>query len=474
MKTKRARTIAARLIFTVLVVFAAVAEAQTNSYTRAIPDTNSYPGWLTQPLSLTDAVNLGLQQNATILKSKQDLEAAYGVAVQTRAIALPHLNLAGQYEWNNAIDTFQFGPGQPPIAFEKEQNWNAGITLVQSIFESGRITSALRSAKLTREQAILQHQAVVSDTVLAIRTSYYDTQLAGQQIKVRAESVELLQRELQDTTRRYEAGTVPKFNVLRSGVEVANAKPQLSRAQNAWRISKNNLANLLGYNLPANVWEDIPLQLTDGLSVVPMKIELSAALSQALERRPELGALRKAEGLAKESVINARAGTLPSVQVFGGYSGRNSAFEDGLSFDVHGWNAGVQLNWSLFDGLQTQGRVTQAKANQERARVDVEDAGRRVELEVRTAYSSFIEAQEVLEATQEVVEEAVEALRLANARYDAGTGTQLDVLNAETSLTDARTTKNVAVRNYLVAVATLEHAMGQSVTVPPPTPAGKK
>jgi outer membrane protein TolC len=356
--------------------------------------------------------------------------------------------------------------GPNTFSFQRDQNWNAGLRVVQSIYEGGRIASALRTAGLTRDQALFQHQAVIADTLLAVRKAYYDTLLAEQQIHVREASVELLQKELEDTTRRYEAGTVPRFNVLRAEVEVANAKPRLSRARNDWRIAKNNLANLLGYNLPANVWEDIPLQLTDRLEVEPYHIELPAAIAQAIARRPELNALRKAEALAKESVTTAKSGYKPSVQVYGGYGWRNSSFIDDLATDVRGWNAGAQLSWNIFDGRQTQGKVTEARARLEQSHLQLDDSSRQIELEVRTAYSTFIEAREVLDATQKVVEQGDEALRLAKSRYDAGTGTQLDVLNAETSLTEARTTKNEALHDYLVARASLERAIGQDVPDP--------
>jgi len=83
-------------------------------------------------------------------------------------------------------------------------------------------------------------------------------------------------------------------------------------------------------------------------------------------------------------------------------------------------------------------------------------------LEVRGAYSNFIEAKEVLESQKKVVEQAEEALRLANARADAGTGTQLDVLSAQTALTEARSTQVQALRDYAVARARLERAVGNS------------
>ncbi|MCL5097701.1 MAG: TolC family protein, partial [Candidatus Omnitrophica bacterium] len=103
------------------------------------------------------------------------------------------------------------------------------------------------------------------------------------------------------------------------------------------------------------------------------------------------------------------------------------------------------------------------RALHKKPQVDLDDTSRRIELEVRTAYSNFIEAKEVLDAQKMVQEEAEEALRLATARYDAGTGTQLDVLNAQTSLTEARTTQIQALHDYVVAQARLERAIGQSV-----------
>lgn len=426
----------------------------------AAPGTNTAPAWLTEPLALADAVNLALKQNATVLKSQQDVEAAHGIVVQTRAVVMPKLQATGAYNYTDALDI-----GLGGFQIQQNQNWNAGLRLVQSIYEGGRMSSSFRSARYTREQSIAQHQAVVADTLLAVRKAYYDTLLAEQQIKVRTASVDLLQRELQDTTRRYEAGTVPRFDVLRAEVELANAKPLLSRARNAWRISKNNLANLLGYNLPAGLWEDIPLQLTDRLEVIPYTIELPSAVAQALERRPELVALRASEGLAQESVKTARSGYKPSIQVYGGYGWRSSAFQRDLSFDVEGWNAGAQLNWELFDGGSSIGKVTEARANERKAAVELDDAGRRIELEVRTAYSTFIEAKEVLDSTEKVVEQAEEALRLAKTRYDAGTGTQLDVLDAETSLTEARTIKNEATHSYMVAQASLARAIAQDIVV---------
>jgi outer membrane protein TolC len=424
------------------------------------------PGWITRPLSLIDCLNLALQQNAAILKAKSDLEASHGVVVQTRAVALPQLQASGQYKDTDphAVESISaLGYTQP------HQNWNAGVQIVQSIYEGGKLVAALKAASATKQQALAQYQTAVADTLLAVRVAYYDVLLAAQQITVHEASVNLLQHELEDQQRRYNAGTVPHFNVLRAEVAVANERPNLIQARNNYRIAKNNLSNLLGYNLPREIWEDIPLNLTDALDAVPYQVDLPAAIQQALSRRTELIALRKTMELQRLNVVNAKAGYKPTVQAFAGYTWNNSQFIDpnDIGYTLYGWNVGGQVSWSVFDGMLTHGKVVQTEALYEKSKTDVVDTGRQIELEVRTAYSQFVEAREVLESQKTVQAEAEEALREAEARAEAGTGTQLDVLDAQTSLTQARTTEIQALHDYDAARARLERAVGADMAVAP-------
>lgn len=422
-------------------------------------DSNAVP-WGIQPLSLAGAINAALENNYTIRQGRHDLEAAYGVVVQTRAVVMPRLRATGDYLATDQTEDFPEVPGGIDINFDNDQRWSGTLRIVQSIYEGGRIKSALRAAKLTREQALLQFQAVIAEALLGVRTAYYDVLLARQQINVQEASIALLEKELADTRRRFDAGTVPQFNVLRAEVELANAQPRFIRARNSYRIAKNTLIHQLGYEIPTNVWENIPLDLADRLEAEPYDVDLAAALGQALSRRPELAALERAERLRKEDIASAKAGARPSVQLFGGYGSRSSQFSDDLRRDVSGWHAGAQVNWDIFDGWLTRGRVQQARAIHGRAQTEREETTRRIELEVRTEHSNFIEAREVLESQRKVQEQAEEALRLANSRAEAGSGTQLDVLDAQTALTEARTTQVQAIRDYLVACARLLRAMG--------------
>jgi TolC family type I secretion outer membrane protein len=425
----------------------------------AIAAETNAPAWLSRPLSLADCVNIALEQNASILKAKDDLEAQMGVVIQTRAVALPQLQATGQYkdEQESLVQNF---PGAGGTGSVNTESWNAGIQLVQNIYAGGKITAAFQGAEATKKQAMANYQTAVSDMLLLVRLAYYDVLLAEQQIIVNEASVKLLQKELDDQQRRFDAGTVPHFNILRAEVAVANAKPALIHAKSQYRIAKNVLVNLLGYNLPREVLENIPMTLTDNFDVAPWNLALPDAIQQALERRTELKALREDIKLQQVNVVNAKAGYKPTLQAFAGYNWMNNTFSQDLTDYLNGWSVGGQMTWNLFDGAQTIGKVKQANSLYDKSKNELDDRLRQVELNVRTAFSDFIEAREVLDSQVKVQEQAEESLREANARFDAGTATQLDVLDAETSLTQARTTQVQAQHDYASARARLVRAIG--------------
>jgi outer membrane protein TolC len=420
------------------------------------------PGWLTQPLSLAESMNIGLQHNPAILKARKDIEVAHGIAVETRAIAIPKLQATTDFTAldPNSIEQFPFGA---PLDLPDKQ-WHANIRIVQSIYEGGRMASALRTARLTKEQALLSYQSVIADALLEIEVGYDDVLASADQVSVQEASLRLLTQQLADTRNRVEAGTLPQFNVLRAEVELANARPRLIRARSAFRIAKQNLVNSLGYTVPKEVLEDVPLNLTDKLTAATYQVDLPSAIGQSLQNRTELAVLRKAKDLRSEQIKLAKSGYKPSVQLFAGYGARNSTFINDITRDVYGWNAGALASWNIFDGFATKGRVMQAEALSERTDIELDDASRRIELEVRTAYSSFIEARELLESQKKVGEQAAEALRLAEDRYGAGSGTQLDVLSAQTALTEARSTQIQALHDYSVARARVQRAIGTPIS----------
>jgi len=160
------------------------------------------------PLSRAEAVDIALRQNSDIRKGKADLEAAHGVVMQLRSIAYPKLSAGGGYNWEqpSLVESFPLPPPINNLIHIPNQNWNSDIRVQQSIYEGGRMTSSFRSAKLTRQQALLNYQALLADTLLAVRVAYDDILAAQDQVSVNEASVKLLTHELDDARRRLRPG----------------------------------------------------------------------------------------------------------------------------------------------------------------------------------------------------------------------------------------------------------------------------
>jgi outer membrane protein len=420
----------------------------------------------TNELTLAQCLDLALKQNPAILKAQQEIRRTHGIVVEARAPLLPQLTASGDYRQIDpaAIDRFPFGStNAAPVEFKnQERPWSAQIEATQLLYSGGRVTAGIRAARLGYQYAVLGFERTVADTVLEVRKAFYGVLLAQQLVIVRQQSVKLLQQQLEDTQHRFEVGDVPRFNVLRAEVELANARPPLIRAQNDLRLAREALVKLLAIDAPPQQ-AFTSITFAGQLAYQPQTWELPVALTNALAKRPELQQAEKLAAVSSEEIKVALAGYQPEVSLFGGYRIYDSTFGDDLDKTVDGWFAGARASWPIFDGMLTRGKVSQARAKRIQADLDVADTRRSIELEVRQSYSDYLQALELLEAQKKTVEEAEESLRLAEARFRAGTGTQLDVLSAQTALTDARSNEIQALYDYNVAVASLERATGATV-----------
>jgi outer membrane protein TolC len=336
------------------------------------------------------------------------------------------------------------------------------------LYAGGGVNASVRSSQLVRESAVLDLQATINDALLVVRTNYYGVLLAREKITVQEKNLELLQEQLKTATDRFNAGTISSFERLRSEVAVANAKFPLITARNDFRLAVESLRQSLGFttNLPDQI-DKLPVFLGT-LEFSPTSFDLIAALEASRAKRPELQRLAKLAASREQTVTVAGANALPNVSAFGGWElrkGSGSAFRE--SHD--GWRIGVQSQWNIFDGRATAGRVAQARSVLEQTKLSLAEFQLASDVEVRRAFSQWQQAVELADASKKVVAQADEAVRLATARYNAGTATQLDVLSAQVDLTTARTNQLQAFYTYNVAVASLRKAMGQSdefVTAP--------
>jgi outer membrane protein TolC len=429
-------------------------------------------------LTLDRAVQIALRQNPDILKALQEIERTRGQVIEVRAQALPQLTLRARYdqqdkellETSNGGARFNTDSGTGAAvqslgdAFEQgsqeivtgDQSWNVTLEVRQVLYAGGQVRAALNIAKLTEDNSYWSLRDTLDTVIARTRTQFYEVLLSRALIFVAEESVTLQEDQLKDQQNRFEAGTVPRFNVLRAEVELANVRPNLIRARNNLLIAQLDLAKTLG--IEASPDGRITFNVVGELNVSGRPEGLTTALALARERRPFLKVQRQRILIEKEQVKVALAGYKPRLDANGGYLVRNSRLTDDLDETVNGWFFGVSGSWDLFDGFATAGKVKQARAVLETARVTYDDSVRQVELEVQQAYANLQQARQTIQSQQKNVEQALEALRLANERLAAGAGTQLDVLDARVALTRARSTEVQARADYSKALAEYDRA----------------
>jgi hypothetical protein len=322
------------------------------------------------------------------------------------------------------------------------------------------VRASIKSTELTREAALLELKGIVNEALLDVRIKFYDILLAREKIKVQESNVELLRQHLKNDTDRYHAGTESAIEKLRAEVALANALVPLISARNAYRLAAEALRQSLGFaTISQESLRKLPV-FEGSLEFVPVSYELQSALDAARAGRPELARLAKLADARTESIASAKANRQPSLSAVGGWQLRKGA-TDSFGDSRDGWLVGLQSQWNIFDGAATSGRVAQARSALEQARLNLGETSLLIDVEVRRALSSLQEATELADASQKVVAQAEESLRLANARYSAGTATQLDVLQSQVDLTTARTNQIQAYYSYNIAVARVRKAIGQ-------------
>ena len=453
--------------------------------------------------TLEQAVLTALQQNPDVLRALQEIERTKGVIIQVRAQALPRVDATAELTWtdpNLNRNTAGLGTGggtpaptpnviarivdAPPSQLKEippQQSRNGAAAAVtqnptvvdtayniriigqQLIFNYSTLRQ-IRGTFFQRDSAYFSFRNVIDQTIATVKTQFYQVLVNRALITVQEESVRLLESQLKDQQNRFEAGTVPRFNVLQAQVQLSNQIPNLIAARNNYRISILQLAKTLGLDFNPVRGVAAPLRVVGELVYVPRSIDLLRDIEFGKQNRPFLKQARANVLNQIEQVHVALGNFFPNFSTSGGYEVISSPFSTAFDQTFRGWVFGLTGNWDLWDSGFTYGQIKQQRALLSEAKITYDDDVRQVELEIQQAASNLLQNRELIQATEKNVEQADEAVRLAKARLDAGAGTQLDVLNAQVQLTTAQSTRLEALFGYNSSLAEFDRVTGlQSV-----------
>jgi outer membrane protein TolC len=220
------------------------------------------------------------------------------------------------------------------------------------------------------------------------------------------------------------------------------------RIKNARSLALQALKNLMGM-------EEGEVEIT---SSAP---SLGVPSTSAAPQRPELAAAEEMARAAEFGIRRAKAGWKPSVQAFGSVDHNRGAHFDG---DGTNYTAGVMVQWDLWDGKLTKGRVAQAEAEVQQAREEARKLRLGIDLEVQQSRLALSEATERMKVTEKTIALAQESVELTRQRYEQGSALASQLIDAETALTGARVRAAEAAADRLIAIATLRRALGLPLT----------
>jgi outer membrane protein len=403
-------------------------------------------------LTLDDSIQLALANNHTIKQAVTDLDGAHWALHEARRNAGPTLS------WTTTAAKIG-GKAYDATGSAYDNRFDFSNTVEASIplYTGGKLENKIKGAQIGVGVYDLTLENTKQTIKLTTTQDYFKILQCRNLIQVDKDAADTLQAHLDNVNAQYRVGTVAKSDVLSSQVQLANAQQSLVSAQNDYDIAVSVFNNVVG--LPT----DTIVNIRDELKYTKYNLTLDNCTAYALQNRPDGIAAEQKVKKAEAAVAAAKAGNMPQINaVVSKTIDGDSAFGDNHT-TKDAWSAGISANWSVFDNNVTQAQVHQ----QEAALHSVQEASlaqkETIQLDVREAYLNLITAEKNIQTTQVAVEKAQEDYKIAQVRYSAGVGTNLDVMDAEEKLTQAQINYITTLYDYNTSKAALDKAMGIAV-----------
>lgn len=415
---------------------------------KAAKDVATFPSALA--LNEVKTVDLALKNNRTAKQSMWAYEAAKSTVSATAASKNPSVGYS--YSATRARDATD--------ASSVTERGTNGFSLSVPVYTPS-VDAAIDGARYDREGAGASYEEALQTAKLTAISDYYTLIMYRNFVDVAQQSVRDYDGHVTNVQAQYNVGLVASSDVLASRTNLADAQTTLITRQNSADVAETDLNIVIGYPVSTSI------ETADKeMRYLPYNVTLEQAKAYALLHRATLVKSAMDVKSAEESVKQAKAGYLPTVSLT---AGKNYASDDNYrGTSNNGWSVGANASLDIWDGGSTRNTIKVREAQLESAKEANLAAVDGVLYDVQSAYLNLRAAEQTISSAKVAVEEGQESFRIASLRYRAGVGSNLDVLDAETSLTTARNNYVQALYNYNIYVATLEQAVG----VPLETPVG--
>ena len=456
------------------------------------------PAPATVRLTLEGAVERALRSGNEVRIAEAGVRQAEGQVTQAWASALPELRFSLTYQrtFASVFDMSSSGPVLAPFSpdttasldariryleqeypnsvargigglftdlpFGRPNTYIAALTFSQTLFQGGKIGAGIRGAHAYEEAARAQLDETRRDVTYRVTQAYLNALYAGRIVDITEASQVQVNDQLHRVSLNHQVGSSADYDLLRAQVEAANQEPLVIAARNSRDIALLELRRLV--NVPA----EQPVELVSGMlqtSADSLPRVDFAALDLDAAGRAAIEAARANVEFRREAVHVYHGDYFPSLKLTSSYGGQ--AYPVGTfprySEFRRDWSASLTFSMPLFDGLRTHGVVQQAQAELSRAEAQLSQTRAGVAIEIEQARAEVVRAQALVAARHVTVGQAERAQHLASVRYANGIATALEVSDARLALQQASVNEAQATRDYLLAIAAMERAVGHAV-----------
>ncbi|WBA41385.1 TolC family protein [Hymenobacter canadensis] len=411
---------------------------------------------LSDSLTLDGTIRSVLEANPAITTLEEEVNAATSRVTQSRGGFLPQITGTATYTRIDPVVQVQLSPDAPAFQLAPNNNYDAHITLQYGLLDFGKKDATYNLAESRRLTAVDQINVTRRDLAYSAAQSYYNILFVRESIKVQNAQIASLQQHKREMEKRVEGGVSTRFDVTTTDVRITQAQNTKIDLENQLRNQQVQLARLL--HKPE--YADVPVRGT--FAYQPTAIDLNQALTQANENRPEVKLARDAEQTANLNLKLIERANTPTLGVGAQLGGKNGYLPNLEKFRPNSVGV-VQFSMPIYDGGKNKNQRVEALANIRGSQARIQDTQEQIRADVRQAVNNLQSSTARYDNAQLQISQATDALTRAKARYRYDVGTNLDVLDAETSLAQARLARLQAIYNYTLGQYQLKRATGEQI-----------
>ncbi len=438
--------------------------------------------YYSQTLTLNESIETALSNNRDIKIAKLDVEKAEEAVDEAFGYALPSFDLSANFShflskpkmafpdfealltnatynilFNEGVlpqDNSKFLPMESKLqSFSQTNNFEASAQVTQILFNSA-VFRGIGASQIYLDLSKEQLKAKTAEVVFNVKQAFYGALLTKQMLDITKATLANAEENLKNVKSYFEQGLTSEFEMMQAEVMVENIRPKVYELENLYKDTLNKLKLVIGVD------QNSELNVTGEINYTNKEIpEIDDALSIALSKNYDISSLKVKKQIDEEFIALDRSEYWPQLAAFGNYTYAGSS--DSWNFQNYSaTTVGLSFSMNIFNGGRTQNKVDQSLIGLRQTEEQINTLKDYTVSEVKNTINNLHRVKLQVDAVERNVSLAERAYDISVTRYNEGTGTQLEIKNANIELQTAKTNRLQVVHDYIIAFAKLDKLLG--------------